>query len=149
MRIAAQRVSRASVTVDGSVISEIGQGLLVYLGCAQGDDENDARWLAEKAASLRIFSDEQGKMNRSVVDAGGGVLVVSAFTLQADARKGRRPSFDAAAPPEFAKPLCDAFVSALRGYGLLVQEGRFGVHMHVDSSNDGPICILLDSKRLF
>ena len=149
MRIAAQRVARASVAVDGAVISSIGAGLLVYVGCAPDDTGEDVQFLAEKVAGLRIFSDEQGKMNRSVLDAGGEVLVVSAFTLQADARKGRRPSFDAAAAPELAQPLCEAFVAALQTAGLKVREGRFRAHMLVESVNNGPICILLDSKRLF
>lgn len=149
MRASAQRVSQAGVTVDGDVISAIGPGLLVYVGCAAGDTDDDAKYLAEKVASLRIFTDEQGKMNRSVLKAGGEALVVSAFTLQADARKGRRPSFDGAAAPEIAQPLCETFVAALRATGLNVLEGRFRAHMMVQSVNDGPICILLDSKRLF
>lgn len=149
MRMAVQRVRYARVRVGGEVVAEIGAGLLIYVGCAGGDTEEDARFLAEKAAGLRIFADDEGRMNRSVAEAGGGVLVVSAFTLQADARKGRRPSFDRAAAPDDARPLCDAFAAALRAAGLTVQEGRFRAHMDVESSNDGPICILLDSKRLF
>jgi D-tyrosyl-tRNA(Tyr) deacylase len=149
MRATVQRVSEASVVVEGSVVSRIGHGLLIYLGCARGDGEADARYLAEKAAGLRIFTDEQGKMNRSVLDVGGEVLVVSAFTLQADARKGRRPSFDAAAAAEEARPLCEAFAQALRATGLAVHEGSFRAHMLVHSVNDGPICVLLDSTRLF
>ncbi len=149
MRATVQRVSEASVAVEGSIVSRIGPGLLVYVGCARGDTEAEARMLAEKTAGLRIFTDDQGKMNRSVVDTGGEVLVVSAFTLQADARKGRRPSFDAAASAEEARPLCEAFVRALAAAGLTVREGSFRAHMRVQSVNDGPICILLDSTRLF
>ncbi len=149
MRAVVQRVSEASVTVDGAVISRIGRGLLVYVGCAAGDGEADAQYLADKTAGLRIFNDDQGKMNRCVLDVGGEVLVVSAFTLQADARKGRRPSFDAAAAPDEALALCEAFTRALRAAGLNACEGRFRAHMLVHSVNDGPICILLDSTRVF
>jgi len=149
MRATVQRVREASVTVDARVVSRIGPGLLIYVGCARSDKDADARHLAEKAAGLRIFPDEQGRMNRSVAEAGGEVLVVSAFTLQADARKGRRPSFDAAAAAEQARPLCETFVQAMRAAGLTVREGSFQTHMLVHSVNDGPICILLDSTRLF
>ncbi len=149
MRATVQRVREASVTVDARVVSRIGPGLLIYVGCARSDEDADARYLAEKAAGLRIFPDEQGRMNRSVAEAGGEVLVVSAFTLQADARKGRRPSFDGAAPAEQARPLCETFVRAMRAAGLTVHEGSFQAHMLVHSINDGPICVLLDSTRLF
>lgn len=149
MRAAVQRIEKASVSVRGVVISQVGAGLLVYVGCAQGDTEEDARYLAEKVAGLRIFADEQGKMNRSVADVGGEVLAVSAFTLQADARKGRRPAFDAAAAADEANPLCEAFTRSLRAAGLRVAEGSFGEHMLVESVNNGPICVLLDSRRLF
>ncbi len=149
MRMTVQRVREASVSVDGRIVSQIGRGLLIYLGCAKGDCDVDARFLAEKAAGLRVFADEQEKMNRSVVDVAGEVLVISAFTLQADARKGRRPSFDAAATADEARPLCERFVEYLRAAGLRVSTGSFGDHMLVGSVNDGPICVLLDSKRLF
>jgi D-tyrosyl-tRNA(Tyr) deacylase len=149
MRAAVQRVRRATVIVDGQTVAETGSGLLVYLGCATGDTEEDARYIAGKVAGLRVFTDEAGKLNRSVIDVGGDILLVSAFTLQADARKGRRPSFDPAAPPEQAEPLCNAVVAHLRAGGLRVETGRFRAHMLVDAVNDGPICILLDSTRLF
>lgn len=149
MRVAIQRVRETSVTVSGETVSQIRGGLLVYVGCATTDTEQDAEYLAQKTADLRIFPDDEGKMNRNVLEAGGGVLVVSAFTLQADARKGRRPSFDAAAAPDAASALCEAFIGALRAAGLNVCEGRFGAYMLVQSVNDGPVCILLDSKRLF
>ncbi|MBN1491528.1 MAG: D-tyrosyl-tRNA(Tyr) deacylase [Phycisphaerae bacterium] len=149
MRATVQRVSEASVRVDEEIVSRIGTGLLVYVGCATGDSDDDVRYLATKIAALRIFTDDAGKMNRSVVDIGGDVLLVSAFTLQADARKGRRPSFDGAAVPEDAVGRCAALAEALRRAGLTVQEGVFRAHMHVHSVNDGPICILLDSTRLF
>jgi len=148
MRAAVQRVREASVVVDGVTIARIGTGLLVYVGCARGDGETDVHYLAEKTAGLRIFPDEVGKMNRSVADVGGEVLAVSAFTLQADARKGRRPSFDAAAAPEEAVRLCERYVQSLRAAGLNVAEGRFRAHMLVQSINDGPICVLLDSRRV-
>lgn len=149
MRATVQRVKRASVTVEGAVVSQIGPGLLVYVGCARGDQDGDVEYVATKVAGLRIFPDDEGKMNRSVADVHGEVLVVSAFTLQADARKGRRPSFDLAAPPEEAQSLCEAFVRRLQTAGLQVREGRFRAYMQVESVNDGPICVLLDSKRLF
>jgi D-aminoacyl-tRNA deacylase len=149
MRATVQRVHEASVTVDGTVVGSIGQGLLVYTGVAADDAEDDARYLAEKIAGLRIFIDDEGKMNRCVSDIGGGVLVVSAFTLQADARKGRRPSFDAAAGLDLANSLYERLCEMLAGMGLPVARGVFRAHMEVASINDGPICILLDSKRLF
>ena len=149
MRAVVQRVSQARVTVDAEDVGRIGAGLLVYAAAAPDDREADIGYIAEKIAHLRIFPDAEGKMNRSVLDAGGGVLLVSAFTVQADARKGRRPSFDASAAGEVAEPLIARLVDALRGYGVLVQTGRFGAHMQVESVNDGPICVLLDSRRLF
>lgn len=149
MRAAVQRVREASVVVDGAEVARIGDGLLVYVGCGPADAPADVDYLADKIAGLRIFADDQGKMNRDVRDAGGAVLVVSAFTLYADARKGRRPSFDAAAPPDTARALCDALVESLRARGLDVHCGVFRAHMHVRSDNDGPICVLLDSSRLF
>jgi D-tyrosyl-tRNA(Tyr) deacylase len=137
------------VTVDTEVVGRIADGLLVYAAAAPDDGDADLAYIAEKVAHLRIFRDVEGKMNRSVTDVGGAVLVVSAFTVQADARHGRRPSFDASASGEVAEPLIAKLVEAVRGYGVLVQTGRFAAHMHVESVNDGPICILLDSRRGF
>ncbi|SHI96682.1 D-tyrosyl-tRNA(Tyr) deacylase [Malonomonas rubra DSM 5091] len=149
MRAVVQRVTRAGVTVDGEKISAIGQGLLVLLGVEQGDDEKAADYIADKVANLRIFEDEAGKMNLSVSDIGGELLVVSQFTLLADCRKGRRPGFSQAALPEMAEPLCDYFVERLRKQGLPAQTGRFRAEMAVDLVNDGPVTIMLDSHRLF
>ena len=149
MRAAVQRVHEASVTVDGQVVGSVGQGLLVYAGVAADDAEADVQYTAEKIAGLRIFQDAEGKMNCSVTDVGGAVLVISAFTLQADARKGRRPSFDAAAGPDLALTLYERLCEALSAMGLTIARGVFRAHMEVASVNDGPICVLLDSKRLF
>ena len=149
MRATVQRVSQASVTVEGQITGEIGQGLLVYVGVANDDDAADVQYLVDKIANLRIFVDDQGKMNRSVIDIAGGVLVISAFALQADARKGRRPSFDAAARPELANSLYEQLCDELAAAGLTVARGVFRAHMDVASINDGPITILLDSKRMF
>ena len=143
-----QRVSRAQVTVGGAVCGQIGPGLLVLLGVAAGDVESDARLLAEKSAQLRIFEDEQGKMNLDLTDVGGAVLVVSQFTLLGECRKGRRPSFTAAAPPETAEALYEVFVRHLASCGVEVATGRFRQHMQVALVNDGPVTILLDSRRL-
>lgn len=148
MRVLLQRVSRASVTVDGQVVGAIGPGLLLLVGVRRGDDLATAEWLAQKVAHLRIFEDEAGKMNRSVLEVGGSALVVSQFTLYADVRKGRRPSFIEAAPPEEARPLVDAFADALRRLGLPVETGVFGAHMDVELVNDGPVTIWLDSAEL-
>ncbi len=149
MRAVVQRVNEASVTVDGRVVGSIGAGLLIYAGVAKDDGAADVSFLAEKITGLRIFNDADGKMNRSVIDIAGGMLVISAFSLQGDARKGRRPSFDAAAEPALAESLYDQLCDALSKTGLNVARGIFRAHMHVSSANDGPICILLDSKRLF
>jgi len=149
MRATVQRVSSARVIVEGRVTGEIGQGLLVYVGVAAADTPDDVLYLVDKIAHLRIFNDDEGKMNRSVVDVGGGVLVISAFALQGDARKGRRPSFDAAAPPELANALYERLCDDLAAAGLAVARGVFRAAMLVESVNVGPICILLDSKRLF
>ena len=149
MRAVLQRVNKAGVTVDGERIAAIGSGLLVLLGVEQGDDEKAADYLAEKIAGLRIFEDEAGKMNLSVSDCGGDLLVVSQFTLLADCRKGRRPGFSQAALPEQAEPLCDYFVGRLRRLQLPVQTGRFRADMAVDLVNDGPVTIILDSHRQF
>ncbi len=137
------------MSVDGRVAGAIERGLLVYAGVAADDSEEDARYIAEKVAGLRIFRDAQEKMNLNVAEVGGGLLVISAFSLQADARKGRRPSFDGAAGPEPAEALYERLCELLAGMGLPVARGVFRAHMLVDSVNDGPICILLDSRRLF
>ncbi len=148
MRALIQRVSRASVTVDGKVVGEIGRGLLVLLGIGMGDGEAQVKTLAEKIVHLRIFEDDEGKMNRSVLDVGGQVLVVSQFTLYADVRRGRRPSFTNAAPPSMAEPLVERFKDAVASYGLTVADGVFGAYMRVELLNDGPVTIWLDSEEL-
>lgn len=149
MRAVVQRVSRAQVRVDGRVTGETGAGLMVLLGVAVDDTESDAEQLASKIAGLRIFEDETGLMNRSVQEIGGGVLLVSQFTLYGDARKGRRPSFITAAREELARPLYERVGALLEREGLHVGYGEFGAHMDVELVNDGPVTILLDSKRLF
>jgi D-aminoacyl-tRNA deacylase len=149
MRAVLQRVTRASVRVEGLTVGETGPGLLVLLGVAREDSEEDARYLAEKTVSLRVFEDEEGRMNRSVVEAGGGLLVVSQFTLYGDARKGRRPSWFDAAPPELAERLYELFVEEARRGVARVATGSFGKMMEVELVNDGPVTILLDSRRLF
>ncbi len=145
MRAVLQRVSQASVTVGDEVVGAIGQGLLILLGVGIGDSQAEARLLAEKTANLRIFADEEGRFNRSLLDTGGEALVVSQFTLYADTRRGRRPSFSDAAPPEIAAPLVDIFADELRRLGVAVSTGRFGAMMRVALVNDGPVTILLDS----
>ena len=149
MRAVVQRVSRADVTVDGESVGAIGLGLLVLLGVEKQDDQSDAAYLVKKTAGLRIFQDAAGKMNASVVDAGGAVLVVSQFTLFGDCRKGRRPSFDQAAAPEKADVLYQAYVEGLRAERLRVETGVFQAMMQVKLTNDGPVTILLDSKKVF
>ena len=145
MRIVLQRVKRASVTVSGERISEIGAGLLLLVGVAQGDGEDEAGWLAEKVAGLRIFNDEDGKMNLSAKELGCEILAVSQFTLLADTRKGKRPSFIRAAPPEEAEPLFDYFCERLREAGVgSVETGSFGAMMDVTLVNDGPVTIILE-----
>ncbi len=144
MRAVLQRVSRASVVIDGETVGSIGGGLLVLLGVAPADTAAEAQWLAEKVAGLRVFNDEAGKMNRDVADVGGALLVVSQFTLYGNCRKGRRPSFIGSASPEIAIPLYEAFINALRGLGLPVQTGRFGAMMQVELVNDGPVTLILD-----
>ena len=146
MRALLQRVSHASVSVEGKVISSIGKGLLILLGIGHHDGEDQARFLAEKIANLRIFQDEQGKTNLSVLDIKGEAIVVSQFTLYADTRKGRRPSFTDAAGPEIAAPLVEHFVELLRGQDVPTQTGRFGEHMAVEIQNDGPITIWLENE---
>lgn len=147
MRVVVQRVTYARVEVDGAVVGEIGPGLLVLLGVGKGDTEADAEFLAGKVAGLRIFSDDQGKMNRSVMEAGGSVLAVSQFTLYGDCRKGRRPSFDAAAAPEDANALYEHFVAALRQTGVPTATGVFQADMKVSLLNDGPVTLLVESPN--
>jgi D-tyrosyl-tRNA(Tyr) deacylase len=146
MRAVIQRVSRAGVTIDGETVGQIGRGLLVLLGITHTDTAADARWLAEKSIGLRVFNDADGKMNLGLTDVGGSVLVVSQFTLYGDAQKGRRPSFIAAARPEQAIPLYEAFVNGIRALGAPVETGRFGAMMDVELVNDGPVTLILDSR---
>jgi D-aminoacyl-tRNA deacylase len=149
MRAVVQRVSEASVRVDGQVVGTIGPGLLVLLGVGRDDGETDAEYLAEKVLNLRIFADEAGQMNRSVLETGGGILAVSQFTLLGDARHGRRPGYTAAAAPETANRLYELFVAKLRSSGLTVETGVFRAMMDVALVNQGPVTILLDSRKLF
>lgn len=148
MKAVIQRVTRASVEVDGKTVGAIGRGLVVLLGVAQGDGVDDARRLAQKTAEMRIFEDAEGRFNLSLLDTGGEALVVSQFTLLADTRRGRRPSFVDAAPPEAAESLVREFEEALRGLGVTVASGRFRAHMQVDLVNDGPVTIILDTADL-
>lgn len=149
MRCVIQRVTHASVTVEEELVSEIRDGFMVLLGVGEDDTEADARYCADKIAGLRIFEDPDDKMNLSIKDVGGSVLLVSQFTLLGDARHGRRPSFSHAARPELAEPLCDTVRDMLIAHGIPVLTGRFRTHMKVDLLNDGPVTILLDSKRNF
>ncbi len=149
MRAAIQRVTRARVIVDARVVGEIQSGLLVLLGVGRADNPEAAAYLAEKIANLRIFADEAGKMNRSLLDTGGSALVVSQFTLYADTRGGRRPSYVQAAPPEDANRLYQEFVRSLRSLGVRVETGVFQAHMEVELVNQGPVTILLDSEKTF
>jgi len=149
MRAVLQRVSEASVKVDGETVGAIGPGLVILLGVEQGDTVEDARFLADKTAGLRIFQDDEGKMNRSLVDTAGEALVVSQFTLLGDCRKGRRPGFSQAAPPDRAQELYNRYVDDLRRLGPKVETGIFQADMKVALVNDGPVTFLLDSKRLF
>ncbi len=149
MRAVVQRVSRAQVRVEGEVKGAVGRGMVVLLGVGRNDSAEAAVYLAEKVANLRIFEDEQGKMNRSLVEMGGEALVISQFTLYGDVRKGRRPGFDQAAPPQQAESLYEQFVRELVAHGIRVATGVFQAHMEVELVNDGPVTILLDSDRLF
>jgi len=145
MRIVVQRVKSGSVLVAGHAVADIGKGLVILLGIGPGDGEEQARMLTEKIANLRIFEDEQGKMNRSLLEVGGEAIVVSQFTLYADTHKGRRPSFTDAAQPEIARPLVERFASILRELGVPTQTGEFGAHMLVEIENDGPVTIWLEA----
>ena len=149
MRAVVQRVRRASVTVDGEVVGEIGKGLVVLVGIARDDTKVEAAYLVDKISNLRIFDDDEGKMNLSIKDAGGGLLIVSQFTLYGDVRRGLRPSWIDAAPPEIAEPLYDFFVRQARSAVDEVATGKFQAMMQLDLVNDGPVTILLDSGKLF
>jgi D-tyrosyl-tRNA(Tyr) deacylase len=148
MRAVVQRVSRGAVTVGDEVVGEIGIGYVVLLGVAGDDTQDDVIWLAGKVEGLRVFEDDNGRMNLALKDVNGSVLVVSQFTLLGDCRKGRRPSFVAAAPPDKAKSLYESFVAELRGHGLPVETGQFQAHMEVSLNNDGPVTLLLDSQKV-
>ena len=147
MRACIQRVSEASVTVNGEIVGQIGRGLVVLLGVAPDDSNAEVAWLAEKLAGLRIFEDDDGKMNRSLTEIGGAMLVVSQFTLYGEVRKGRRPSFTAAAPPELAERRYDEFVARVRTHGIEVATGRFREHMLVSLVNDGPVTLWIDTAE--
>lgn len=149
MRAVIQRVEQASVSVEGEIRGQIGAGFLVLIGVEEGDGDADFKYIADKAPNLRVFEDEQGKMNRSLLDVGGEVLAVSQFTLLGDARGGRRPSFITAARPETADPMYERLVADWRARGIRVETGVFGAHMKVSLVNDGPVTILLDSRRRF
>jgi D-tyrosyl-tRNA(Tyr) deacylase len=146
MRAVVQRVSQARVLIDGTLVGQVQRGLLVLLGVTHDDTPEAAHWLADKIVGLRIFNDAEGKMNQSVTDIGGGVLVVSQFTLYGDCRKGRRPSFIDAAGPEIAIPLYETFINAVKALGIPTATGRFGAMMQVELTNDGPVTLILDSK---
>ena len=146
MRIVLQRVRSGRVSVDDQVVAEIGRGLVILVGVAHQDGEAEARWLAEKCAGLRVFEDQAGKTNLSIQDVGGEAIVVSQFTLYADTRKGRRPSFVKAAPPEIAEPLVQCFAEILSAQGIPTKTGRFGAHMLVEIDNDGPVTIMLERE---
>ena len=149
MRFVCQRVLHAQVEVNGKSVGRIDKGLLVYIGVGKEDTIKDAEFMAEKLINLRIFPDDDGKMNRSLLDVGGAVLLVSNFTLHGDCRKGRRPGFDAAAQPQLAEQLYEKVADLIARQGVTVEKGVFGEYMHVTSTNDGPINFLLDSSRLF
>lgn len=149
MRAVVQRVKSASVKVDNKIIGQIGQGLLVFLGIEEADQEKDLVYMCDKVPNLRIFEDQDGKMNKSLVEVGGSILVISQFTLLGDARKGRRPSFIAAAQPDKAIPMYEKFIADMREKDIFTQAGEFGADMQVELINDGPVTILLDSKKMF
>jgi D-tyrosyl-tRNA(Tyr) deacylase len=147
MRAVVQRVNKASVSIDGEIVGQIGRGVVVLVGVTHGDTQEQAEWLARKVAGLRIFEDSEGKMNAGLLDVDGAALVVSQFTLYADARKGRRPSFTDAAPPDAAEPLVEHFAHVLQEQGVPVETGVFQAHMLVEIHNDGPVTILLERNR--
>ena len=147
MRVVLQRVSSASVAIDGAATGDIGPGLVLLLGIAKEDTRRDVEYVVDKCAGLRIFGDENGKMNRSLMDVGGEVLMISQFTLFGDTRKGRRPSFEGAAPPDLAEPLYELAVERLREKGIRVATGRFGAFMEVSLVNDGPVTLTVESRR--
>ena len=149
MRVVLQRVSSASVTVDGKIIGQIEKGLLVLLAVCDDDGEEDLKYMTEKICGLRIFEDQDGKMNLSVRDIQGELLVVSQFTLFGDCRKGKRPSFSSAGRPDYAKEMYEKFIECIRGEGLKVENGKFGADMKVSLLNDGPVTLLIDSKKVF
>lgn len=149
MRAVVQKVAQGRVTVDNEITGEIGQGLLVFLGVTHDDTQTDAKYMAEKIANLRIFEDDDDKLNLSIKDIGGAVLSISQFTLYGDCRRGRRPSFTDAARPDAANALYEQFNQLLENEGVRVQTGRFQTHMMVDLTNDGPVTVLLDSKKTF
>lgn len=149
MRSVVQRVSRAKVTVEDISIGAIGAGLVVLLGIHGEDSERDVQWMAEKVANLRVFEDDQGRMNRSLLDVGGAMLIVSQFTLYGDCRKGRRPGYSAAARPETAEPLYKRFIETIRKMGIVVATGKFQAMMQVELTNDGPVTLLIDSAGTF
>ncbi|MBQ0107936.1 MAG: D-tyrosyl-tRNA(Tyr) deacylase [Phascolarctobacterium sp.] len=149
MRVVVQRVDRASVTVDNKVVGQVDKGLMVLFGVAPDDTDKDLNYIVDKVAGLRIFEDDQDKMNLSVQDVGGSILAVSQFTLYGDCRKGKRPSFDGAAKPELANSYYEKFVAALRDKGIKVETGVFRAHMLVELVNNGPVTMLLDSKKQF
>ena len=147
MRVVVQRVSKASVSIDERTVGQINKGLVILLGVKNGDNESDAKFLADKCVNLRIFADEAGKFNLSALEVGGEILAISQFTLYGDTRKGRRPSFIEAAPPEISEPLYQKFINYLRESGLKVATGEFGAMMLVEIHNDGPVTIILESKE--
>lgn len=149
MRAVVQRVSRARVKVEEKIIGKIDRGILLLLGVEESDEEKELEYMCDKIPNLRIFEDEEGKMNKSLLDVGGSLLVISQFTLLGDARKGRRPSFTQAARPEKAIPMYERFIDSMKEKNITTEAGEFGAHMEVELINDGPVTILLDSKRLF
>jgi D-tyrosyl-tRNA(Tyr) deacylase len=149
MRSVLQRVQQASVSVDGEIVGRIGRGLVALVAVLSGDGPADIEYTASKIGSIRLFADEAGRMNRSVQEVDGAILLVSQFTLAGDARKGRRPAFDQAAPPEIARPMIETLTTRLRNMGLVVETGRFGAHMALALVNDGPVTVMMDSRRVF
>ncbi|NLW22739.1 MAG: D-tyrosyl-tRNA(Tyr) deacylase [Tissierellia bacterium] len=149
MRAVVQRVKNASVEVDGSIVGKIGKGLLVFLGVGEGDDNKDLEYMVDKILGLRIFEDNKGKMNLSLLDVGGELLVISQFTLYGDVRRGKRPSFTASANPDLAESLYDEFVERCKGKGVKTEKGIFGANMNIELTNYGPVTILIDSNKVF